>query len=730
MTLIDKYRKVEVLGDSFIYLSEEEELDFLFRQNEFGLSFLEDIILSHPDQISLIFNSELFFDLEPHLLEEIFKRKINKNDTLFSFSCSKNHTVLDILLNSKAFAKLTYLQQNAILKVRPVSDTHDIPLFIKATIRSDPRCLSTLVNSRILINLEQELIFDLLNDRDSQDKNCIQRAVKNSVNFNILLNSEIFQKLSTEYKFILLTNEDKNHNTLLFDYIHIDPKKKDPDFFKTFFENNGFKEFDESKQSSLLYLNQNSSKELWLYLIKKQNNIASFVEYSPKFLISSFVDFIKNYYWESCCQRDTKPDYIRNMISLSDILKAVNSSKLCKVAADSDNFSVLYYIASYGVPINEIKKYQQNGFTITAKDGYGIIIQEKDIMFTCDDAKGDILIINGKYTKNDIMSGLEAALHQSCYNILAVNANYNPFGKDIDIGAIISNYSRKSFLDFIIINAHGTRSNISAQKSTDVALFIYEQTNKIFSKDLFKMIIQDIQKTNPIDILITSCNGQLATKAITSLLPNGSKIITLGEVSSDSEIHSTQMDDIQALSKVIQHYHIRDYGLATNRFLLETMLIDYYMHLKPSHLIKGIPTYTIAPYQTIQITDFKNDCIGKLTSFQQESLIKILCNNQDTQCIERVIPILFNWDDLKFGNNGSIELLQQSSNVSSEFGTVSAIKFANHLYCQSPYGDNFIKNADFCCLQDNQYGTCEMTITAILATSIIGICYYCYNDGN
>lgn len=59
-----------------------------------------------------------------------------------------------------------------------------------------------------------------------------------------------------------------------------------------------------------------------------------------------------------------------------------------------------------------------------------------------------------------------------------------------------------------------------------------------------------------------------------------------------------------------------------------------------------------------------------------------------------------------------------------------AIKFANHLYCQSPYGDNFIKNADFCCLQDNQYGTCEMIITAILATSIIGICYYCYNDGN
>ncbi len=725
MASVDKYRKIEILGDGFIYLTNEEKLGFLFQPDKHQESFFEKIILNDSDQIDLIFNSKLFVDLDSYFLEAIFKSKINDIDTLFSFACSKNSTILGILLNSKAFTKLNNSQQYEILKIRPVSDIHDIPLLMKAILRSDVNCLSEIMNSPTLINLEQKLIFDLLNDKDAQNRNSLQKSVKSPIHFKILFGSKFFQKLTSEQKFILLTNQDKNKNTLLFDYIHIDSKKQAQDFFHTLFDSSIFKEFNETQQKYFLYLNQNHGKELWLYLTKKQNNISDFVKYGPKFLIPSFFDFVQDYYWDKCCQKDIKPDYLRSIISLSDILDMVSSSSLSKNAVDSSNFSILYYLLSYGLPIDELRKYQQDGFKIITKGGYEAKVHESNIEFTCENAKRDILIINGKYTKNDIISGLEAALHQSCFNILALNANYNPLGKNTDIESIISNYVRKTSLDLIIINAHGTQSHVEARKSIDVLLFIYEHTNKIASKDLFKQFIQATEKNDPIDIFITSCNGQLATKVINASLPVGSRVITLGEVSSNTKIHSTQMDDVQAISNTIKLYNIRP-DQVSNKHLLDLLLINYYMHLSASKLIKGIPTYTIVPNKTFPIAEIKNDRIGTLNPVQVESLMKILCNDQDIICAEKVKSAIANWDHLKFGDPGSIERLQKSSNLSSDFGVVSAIKFADYLYCQNSFEDNSNLKIDFCALPMGDQDTCSVIGTTLLAASIIGVCcYYC-----
>jgi len=527
-------------------------------------------------------------------------------------------------------------------------------------------------------------------------------------------------------------------NSLLFSLITIASKKTNPNqnYFNVLFTSAAFNLLDDIQQKSLLYLGQEgNSKKLWYNLIKKENSIKLFIGNEPKFLVSDYIEFVKNYYWEDCCIGDLVSSSIREKISFLDLLKIAKAGSSYKNAVDSNNFSVLYYLASYGMAINELQRYQNDyGFEIITKEGYEVIIKPQSIVFTYKNATRDILFITGKYTSNDILSGLEAAMHQSGFNILSINANLIAKGKDSDIKSIIADYSGKEAVNFVIINAHGNPKDL---KNSDVVFFIYDRGNKISNKDLFEIIIIPALGTNnPLDIFLTSCNGQLATKNIHKFLPTNSKMVTVGE-RTDHADHSTQVIDVQNMAKAIYLYRsIIDTKHFEQQYTLEKMLTDYLMHLHPSNSTKGIPTYTkIGNSQSLSMTDLKptNNCINDLKTEQKTALKEILCGSQDHKCIDNLEEVLLQWHQPTISHKNSIELLQ-SSHMNMELGVVSAIKFVDNLYCQNTFGsDPTEQNKDLCCEDFNinsPWFLSEAVVTIGLASAIVYYCLYANDHGN
>jgi hypothetical protein len=731
MTEIGAMQIKDILGNEFVHPSNQDKIDFFFIQDEFGESFFERMILNNAEQIESLFNSELLCSLDNELIGKIFSTKINNKEILLNFVCNERPEVLGILLQSKTFAKLTTLEQKEILKIR--SDSNSMPLIIKAVEKANQICISNILNTESLLKLEEEKIFELLDDKDIQRKNVLHKAArKSSEHFKIVMDSRLFNQLSTEYKFTLLANQDDNMNSLLFSLITTASKKPNQNYFNVLFLSRAFNEFDDAQQKSLLYLGQEgNSKKLWYNLIKKQNIIKLFIGNEPKFLVSDFIEFIKNYYWEDCCLGDRVISSIREKISFLGLLEIAKASSLYGNAVDANNFSVLYYLASYGMAINELQRYQKDyGFEIITKESYEVIIRSQSILLTYKNATRDVLFITGQYTNNDILSGLEAAMHQSGFNILLINANFIAKGKDSDIKNIVADYPRKEDINFIIINAHGNPKDL---ENSDVVFFIYDRGNKTPSKVLFeKIVIPAIGTNNPLDIFLTSCNGQLATKNIHKILPINSKMITVGERIDDID-HSTQVIDIQNMAKAIYLYRsIVNINYLKQQYTLEKMLIDYLMHLHPSNSTKGIPTYTkIGNSQSLSIIDLKptKNCIIDLKVEQKTVLKEMLCTSQDHKCVDNLEEVLLSWNQTKISGQNSIVLLQDSR-MNMELGVVSAIKFVDNLYCQNTFGhEPMEQNKDFCCGNDNTnlfwyfYGTLA---TAGLASTIA---YCLYDNG-
>jgi hypothetical protein len=719
----------DILGNEFIQLNNQEKIDFFFIRDEFGESFFEKFILNSPEQIELLFNSKLLYSLDNESIEKIFSTRINNKDTLLNFVCNERPEALDTLLQSKTFTKLSTLEQKGILKIRV--DSNSMPLFIKAVEKANQICISSILNADSLLNLEEEKIFELLDDRDIQRKNILHKAVRKSFDhFRIVIDSKLFSQLSTEHKFTLLANQDDNMNSLLFSLIATASKKPNQNYFNVLFLSEAFNALDDAQQKSLLYLGQEgNSKKLWYNLIKNQNIIKLFVGNEPKFLVSDFINFVKNYYWEDCCLGDRVTSSLREKISFSNLLEIAEASSLYKNAVDTNNFSVLYYLASYGMAINELQRYQKDyGFQITTKEGYEVIIKSQSIVLTYKNATRDILFITGQYTNNDILSGLEAAMHQSGFNILLINANFVAKGKDSDIKSLITDYSRKENINFVIINAHGNPKDLA---NSDVVFFIYDRGNKTPSKVLFeKMIIPAIGTNNPLDIFLTSCNGQLATKNIHKILPINSKMITVGERVDDID-HSTQVIDIQNMAKTIYLYRaIIDISHLKQQYKLEKMLIDYLMHLHPSNSTKGIPTYTkVGNNQSLSIVELKptKSCMINLKIEQKIALKEMLCAKQDYKCLENLEEVLLNWNQTKISGQNSVELLQENR-MNMELGVVSAIKFIDNLYCQNTFGYEIIEqNKDFCCENSNINLLCGTLLATIGLASTIAYCLY--NNG-
>lgn len=693
MTLPDanKDKFLAILGDDFFHLSNEEKINFLFALDKFGRSFLEEIVTNHPEQIEQIFNSKLLNDLDSEFTIRIFINSINNKETILNLACRTNTKVLDELLNSKTFTNLDSFQQIRILRARSSTDKN-LPLLLKGLEEKRADCLSILVNSATIIKLGEEKIFDLLNDKDISGKNSLHKSIKKSLNhFDLILNSILFSTLSIEQRFNILNSQDYNTNSFLLYLINRNAKE---DFFKILFESQIFNHLTEVLQMKLLYLGWDNTKVFWIKLFEQPNSLQSLIKYGPKFLSIAFVEFIKDYYWEDCCPGEFGKILIREKMSFIDILSIANNNILYKSAVDKNGYSILYYLASYGISINELRKYQNDyDFRLITRDGYEVIVQDKNILFTYKYAKQDILIITGKYSKNDIISGIETALHQKGINILAINANYHPSGKDSEIGQIIGNYSRKDSLDFIIIHAHGNPKDFD---NSDVALFVYEKSNKISSQLLFQNITDALGNTKPINIFLTSCNGQLATKVVHQILPKDSTLITVGERTNTTD-HRTQVWDIQNIAKNIQKNDASN-DFESKEYTVEKMLIDYLTHISLSNLIKGLPTYVKVGEITLSFADFNKTsaCVGSLSLIQRNALSKTLCNNQDQECADKLKQILSQWSQKQFGERDSIKFLQANhSNI--ELGMVSAIKFVNHLYCHDTFNQTQEPNESICC---------------------------------
>jgi hypothetical protein len=142
-------------------------------------------------------------------------------------------------------------------------------------------------------------------------------------------------------------------------------------------------------------------------------------------------------------------------------------------------------------------------------------------------AKKALVIYGADYNKAFSNSKTEIDLVNSDYQVLLIDARKKIITVQ-DIANIIKG-SGFSNLEEIYLNMHGS----DAWLVHDTLLTLngensYDAHKKIMAKDLFKIIVKEIEE-KPLKIMVSSCHSQLLTHKITTVLPAGSEIVTLSE---------------------------------------------------------------------------------------------------------------------------------------------------------------------------------------------------------
>jgi len=364
---------------------------------------------------------------------------------------------------------------------------------------------------------------------------------------------------------------------------------------------------------------------------------------------------------------------------------------------------VLYYLCTKGFNTTIIEQYKLKGAKLISPPGYDVeIVDHKHFLFTVERVTKTVLIVTGSQNQGNIELGLEGAMHQKMLNVISINTNCNDKIVEHDIYDIIKNYSAKYDIYLFIFNIHG------ADGRNDVLLDI-TRNNQVAteSKVFFSKILKALGTNHPIEILLTSCNGQLATKVIHNILPKDSKFVTLGENTGHDKIH-TVVKDVQMIAKIIELADAE--SINVREINLERILTDYLMNMS---IGKGSPTYTVIGSSTLMLKEVNSShqCVTSLSTVQKISLLSKLCDSSNDACLNIAMEVLNKITQKRNIDIGDMIYLKNLTKQSDsyELGPILAIKFNYALFCDRLWGDPFLFNKGevvpndigFCCHNEN-----------------------------
>lgn len=394
-------------------------------------------------------------------------------------------------------------------------------------------------------------------------------------------------------------------------------KKNDSLSLSTYLKSKPFSILSSEQKKNIIQFETHSYFNLFIQLGNYHNSIEPFFSSIGISLAQDYIKALKEY---------KKVDELENLAKI-----VLYPSHL--YAVDNMNYSVLYYLCSKGFNPTLIKHYIEKGAKLISSADHEVhIMQNKYFLFTVERVQKAALVITGSQKQGNIESGLESALHQKNLNVISINTNSNNAITEQDIYSIVRTNSNIYDISLIIINIHGGDS------VTDVVLDITQNCQvAITSKAFFSKLVEALKPKAPIEILLTSCNGQLATKIIHNIsLPTGSKFVTLGENDGKNIIHTSVLD-MQNIAKILDLADIESIDL--REINVVRFLTDYLMHMTQGN---GSPTFTITGNKTESLKTLNTyyKCAYSLIDSQITSLINKLCDLNNSQCYQLSRKIL------------------------------------------------------------------------------------------
>lgn len=669
-------------------LSSDQKYKIFTAKFKTNKTLLEEALQKSPLHLKIILENELIKSLNTDKQAAILTIVLSDRKVFFEALAGKDKEYIKVVLESSLCKQLDYTQQLSLFT--RIEQHGTLPLFV-AIKQNTSENLHTFIDSDIFKQFPRINKETLLKQIDNNGKTILHHvALKGSKYLKVIFDSELLNSLEREQIYSLFIQKDNNDFIPLQNIISVAHKNNDTNAIKAYLKSNSFTLLSEQQKESIIQFNSNSYLDLFIQLGKYDRTIDSFLSSLNSSLAQYYIEVIKEY------KKGDELENLAKIVLYPDHLQIV----------DTKNYSVLYYLCTKGFNTTIIEQYKLKGAKLISPPGYDVeIVDHKHFLFTVEGGTKTVLIVTGSQNQGSIELGLEGAMHQKMLNVISINTNSNDKIVESDIYSIIKNYSARYDIYLFIFNIHG------GDGRNDVLLDI-TRNNQVTteSKVFFSKILKALGTNHPIEILLTSCNGQLATKVIHNILPHGSKFVTLGENTGHDKIH-TVVKDVQMIAKTIE---LADAASINAREInLERILTDYLMHM---NIGKGSPTYTVIGSNTSILKEINSShpCVISLSAVQKINLLSKLCDFNNDACLNIAMEVFNKFAQerkVDIGDSTYLKNLAKQSN-SYELGPILAIKFNYALFCDQLWGDTFLLNKEevvpndmsFCC--NNKNGIC------------------------
>ena len=773
-------------------LDDKEILTLFTHYDSIGVSVIENALSHSSQHLEVVLDNPLINKLEGKELFNILNNKDSVGNTPLCFIIRKGGQYINSLLNSKAFLRLdadnlfqilnskcevdhpslwllakkdkddilAVLGNNAI--IAKLSDVQKKEILIKSNIlkaiNSEVNLITTL-QSDFIDSLSENSKAEVLSNPQPPNGDTVVRAFirKNTVKLlEIFLNSKTLASLSSEnqYKVLTTTWSDTPHilkflikqdigvvdlffNSKAFKNLNIQQQKKSIFFSEdlTFWEYISL----QPKYVEKLLDNQNLSQELRHELA---NNFLKTTEFSGHYTI----------------ENNKKKDALQNTI-----IKVARDYNLYKEVLSVDGYSLLYYLSTKGFNSTSLQNFQAEGFKFAFPKNKNVTIYDTHNSYESLGQNKAVVYLRGPDgTKPINIAGIVSSLHKHDLSVLTIDSRDNNNINSLSLRKVISDYAKDHLIKFFIINAHGAGNQYSgfpeiyyAEKShkepecSDAEIWLFKTPDKLAkihsglpegtghyipAKMLVKEIIaksvsQDLKV--PINVLLTSCNGQLVEKWAFKELPYSSTIVTLGEHNCKSIIIHGRVGDLQSITNLINKNNVLSHELK-----LEDILTHYLLNIEqglasPTYIKSGVATMHLANLTT------NEHWLQKLPKDKADLFTEKVCfTNQN--CIDNIGTVLKEIKDynISLHNTTGLKAKGDTYNAANKLGIIEAFNFHYAYYCTELFNKqdfNDTYNNEFCNLADNieqtSYAWYESpdaaySIAAILTVAIVGGIYY------
>ncbi len=772
-------------------MSDKEIFALFTHYTSTGATVIENAISRSPQHLEAVLDNTLVNQLNNKELFNILNNRDSSGNTPLCFTIRKGAQYINSLLNSKAFIRLdessvfqilneqceanhlslwllakkgeaelsAVLENNEIIK--KLSNIQKKELLNNSDILKSinlEKNLNTVLQSNFINSLSEDFKVEVFSNPQPPNGDTVIRTFIRKKDVKLLetfLNSKALTSLSTEsqYKVISTAWTDTPH--ILKFLIKQETEVVDVLFKSKFFKNLGLQQ-----QKNLIFFSEDLS--FWEFISRQTQYVEKLLDnqYLSQELRNHFANnFLRTteFTGHYTIDNNRKKDALQNTI-----IKVARDYSYYREVLSEDGYSLLYYLSTKGFNTTSLQNFQTEGFELVFPKNKNVVMYDTYNLYESLGQSEAIVYLRGPDgTKPINIPGMISSFHKHGLSVLVIDARDNNNINSQSLKKVISDYTKDHLIKFFIINAHGAGNQYSGfpevyygekphkgPECSDAEIWLFNTPDKLAkmhsgmpegtghympAKILIKEIIaksinQDLKV--PINVLLTSCNGQLVEKWAFEELPYNSTVVTLGEHNCKSMVVHGRVGDLKSITSLINQSH-KNLFYQLN---IESILTHYLLNIKQG---LASPTYIKSKVAIMHLADLtiSENLLEKIPKDKVDLFTEKVCfTNQN--CINNIEAVLKEVKDynISLHNITGLKVHGDTYNAANKLGIIEALNFDYTYYCTELFGKqdlNDIHNNGFCNLDYNieqgsytWYESPIIYIAAAIGSIMYGV-YYC-----